>query len=167
MGSCFSSQEEKALKNCSIDSTPFHSLDGLTFKCVVLDCYDGDTCNVAIFIDKRLQQFKCRLSGIDTPEMKIENQHAQAVNARNFLIECITNKKLSNKNASKKEVQQHLHNNKTIIKIECGKWDKYGRLLATFYTTKRSFSFSSEKFCINHEMIKSGYAKPYNGGKKE
>ena len=97
--------------------------------------------------------------------MKIEQQHAQAVNARNFLIECITTKKLSNKNASKKEIQQHLHDNKTIIKIECGKWDKYGRLLATLYTTKRSF-LSKEKVCINQELIKSGFAKPYNGGSK-
>jgi endonuclease YncB( thermonuclease family) len=45
-----------------------------------------------------------------------------------------------------------------VVKIECGEFDKYGRLLVTVF---------HEGVNVNLDLISKGYAKAYNGGSKE
>ena len=89
-----------------------------TAKCVHV--YDGDTVQLVFPLqDDELFRWTCRLSGIDTPELrtrnKIEKKYGYVV--RNILREKILNK---------------------MITIECGEFDKYGRLLGKIYLKEQS-----------------------------
>ncbi len=157
MGCCIS-LEDKQLLNATLKNTKEHSFIGQINKCVIIDCYDGDTCTIAMFISKnQIQNFKCRLQGLDTPEIKSENRKL-AEDARNYLISLATETNFKGYNKTKKEIQEYLQNHKKILKIECGGWDKYGRLLGTLYIHDKN---------INQKLLQEGHAKPYSGGKKE
>jgi micrococcal nuclease len=81
------------------------------------------------------------MNGIDTPEMKSKNVNEKqaAVAARDFLSNLILDK---------------------IIIVECGDFDKYGRLLGELY-------FEGNPVSLSKQMIEKGYAKAYDGGTKE
>ena len=83
------------------------SLEGRKTVGKVVDIYDADTCKIIFGLDNVIVKFNCRLSGIDTPELKplrskpnrdIEKRAAQR--ARNRLIQlstdctCNSNKQL-------------------------------------------------------------------------
>lgn len=74
-------------------STPFHSLEGYSGPARVVDVYDGDT--VQIVLDERgvVVKANCRVSGIDTCEMRTRNADAKALakRARDCLLSKITN----------------------------------------------------------------------------
>jgi len=155
--SCFTSD----LLSTSLESTPFHSLDKVNQKCVVLDCYDGDTCIIALHIDRhKINLFKCRLIGIDTPEMK-GGDKCRAMEARDFLINSVSLQPIKS-NSTRREAQVHLSTFKRVVRVECGEWDKYGRLLIKLFVQQ-----GVKEKCINEELIKEGHAKKYDGGTKE
>ena len=58
-----------SLEDCTKD-TPEFSLCGLTLQGKVVECYDADTCKIVLPLQTSFYKFTCRLSGIDTPEMK-------------------------------------------------------------------------------------------------
>lgn len=115
------------------------SLNGINIDAKVVSVYDGDTITLVFKFSDKYYKWNCRLDGIDTPEIKSKNneEKALAVKARDFLREMILGK---------------------IVNIDCGDFDKYGRLLVTV---------TYEKECINDLMIVKGYAKTYFGGTKE
>jgi endonuclease YncB( thermonuclease family) len=45
-----------------------------------------------------------------------------------------------------------------IVIVECGEFDKYGRLLGKIHIND---------LCVNNKMIELGHAKAYDGGTKE
>jgi endonuclease YncB( thermonuclease family) len=53
--------------------------------------------------------------------------------------------------------------NKIVI-LQCGKWDKYGRLLGTIYVKGGCLS---KRENVNVWMVDNNLGKPYFGGKKE
>jgi endonuclease YncB( thermonuclease family) len=141
-------------------------LEGLTTIGKVVEVYDGDTCKIVLINDKKLLKYNCRLNNIDCPEIKpIKNTQnrelviKEALKARNRLVQLSTNCDCELDNEfSKKEIIKLLKSNTKIIQIECNKFDKYGRLLVVI---------SNGKNIINDTLINEGYAKKYNGGKKE
>jgi hypothetical protein len=56
------------LEDCTKD-TPEFSLCNLTLQGKVVECYDADTCKIALPLHNSFYKFTCRLNGIDTPEM--------------------------------------------------------------------------------------------------
>lgn len=131
------------LLNCNINNTKYYTLDGDEYVCKCIKVYDGDTITVA-FIPNGLNtiyKYNIRLNGIDSPEIKSKNidEKAKAISSRDFLHEKIYNK---------------------ILNIKCGKFDKYGRLLADVY-------LYGEKNSINDLLIQNGYGYEYNGGTKQ
>ena len=136
------------LKNAT-NEIPFYSLNKKTFLAKVVDVYDGDTCTIVIKNKKKLQKYKVRMLGYDSPEMKprknIKNRDEiinKAKEAKNALINKINNE---------------------LIYIDCGSWDKYGRLLGTLYTIKNN----KKSLNINQWMIDNDYGYVYNGGTKK
>lgn len=132
--------------NCGRDILDKENIEWLTFdkqflRCLVKDVYDGDTITVAIPLNKKPYLVKCRLSGIDAPEIRTKNiaEKKAGIKSKEFLSVKILNKK---------------------IWVECGKWDKYGRLLITIYMEK------NKKTCINLEMVNNNLAVKYDGKKK-
>ena len=138
---------EDAIKNATKETQEF-SLCGLTLKGKVVECYDADTCKIVIPIKDSLYKFTCRLNGIDSPEMKP------------LLSVANRDKEIEAAKAAKAELEKLVLNK--IVVMECGKWDKYGRLLAVLHV-----SDANKIINVNSHMILSGFGYRYNGGKKQ
>lgn len=115
------------------------SLDGYIIDAKIVKIYDGDTVHSIFEYNNKLYKWVCRLDGIDTPEIKSKNpkEKEAAIKTRDFLKEKILDK---------------------IVKINCKKFDKYGRLLIEIYCDNDN---------INNLLIEKNYAKKYDGGTKE
>ena len=121
-------------------------------KCV--DVYDGDTIQLVFPLQTELFRWTCRLTGIDTPEIRTRNKTEKefGYTVRNILREKILNK---------------------MVVIECGEFDKYGRLLGKIFLREEHKNQSGggegegENPSINDWLIQNKYAFPYDGGKKQ
>lgn len=125
------------------NSVPLFSFAGI-HRVKVVDVYDGDTVKVVLYLNRSLVRIPVRLAGIDSPEMKPsrsaphrEEEKLAAICARDALRDRILNK---------------------VVRWECTGPDKYGRWLGTFFDSRGN---------VNTWMTAKGYAKPYDGGKKE
>jgi endonuclease YncB( thermonuclease family) len=117
---------------------PLFTLSGLQLDAKCVKCYDADTIHIVIHLNNKLQRFVCRLIGIDSAEIKSKNNNEKeaAIKARDYLKDMILNK---------------------IINVECGKFDKYGRLLITiFYEDKN----------VNEHLVEKRHAYKYDGKTK-
>ena len=155
-----------SLEDCTKD-TPEFSLCGLTLHGKVVECYDADTCKIVLPLQTSFYKFTCRLSGIDTPEMKPkkdkanrDNEIVWAKKARAELLRLICDTNFDNMDIKKDEVNKILQNNKKLITVKCLEFDKYGRLLVELYNTNdltKSF---------NNILVEKNMAVSYGGGKK-
>ena len=139
------------LKKATFKNTPEWTLKDRVFSVKVVKVYDGDTIWIALPLNGRICRMKVRLMGVDTPELKPpkskknrEKEIKKAKAARDFLSEMIMDK---------------------IITIECGGWDKYGRLLGTLFIKKRKYC-TNYKININQLLIDKKHGVPYFGGTK-
>ena len=109
--------------------------------CKVIKVYDGDSITVAAKLHESfsVNRFSVRLNGIDTPEMRAqnENEKKRAFIAKDFLEKRILNQ--------------------TVYLEDVG-LEKYGRLLATVIHDGNN---------INEMMIENNHAYRYTGGKKK
>lgn len=124
----------------SDDNTSFISFDEETDEVKVLDVYDGDTVTIAKRMGENgpIYKFKCRLIGIDTPELRTRNakEKALGIKARDFLKDLVLDKVV-------------------LAKFSC--FDKYGRLLVWLYVENED---------VASKLIEAGLAREYHGGKR-
>ncbi len=115
------------------------NLEGMNLKGKVTKVYDGDTVHIVLPVFGGMYRWTCRIEGVDTPEIKSKNESEKekAVIARNALSELILNR---------------------LVKVKCGKLDKYGRLLV--YIDHDGTDVSSW-------LIQNNYAYEYDGGTKK
>ena len=108
-------------------------------KAKVVSVYDGDTVKIAFPLNKKMYRWNCRISGVDTPEIRTKDpdEKAMGYKVRDVLSEKILNK---------------------VVKVVCGRFDKYGRLLIDIYINGIS---------IGEWLISNGYAFQYDGGTKQ
>ena len=115
------------------------SLEGQEHLAKVVDVYDGDTIKCVFPIHNTLYRWNCRLSGVDTPEIRtrcsIEKKHGYKV--RDYLRDKILNK---------------------MVYVQCNDFDKYGRLLVNILY---------DDCIINDWLIQNDYAFQYDGGTKQ
>lgn len=156
----------KQLIECNTDTIPLFTLEG-NYIGKVVEIYDGDSCKIAIAYNNKLYKFVCRLSGIDTPELKPrldkENRDVEiqkAIMARNRLIELCTDVKIK-PTYTKNECNEIIYNNKKIISVDCYGFDKYGRLLVELYNI-----YIKKDKTYNTILIEEGFANAYDGGTK-
>ena len=133
---CF---RNKKLKKCTKDNTQWLSFNGKTLECKIVDIYDADTVTLVLLLNKQYYKVKCRLTGIDAAEIRTKNKMEKKVGIEgiDYLRGLILNK---------------------IVKVICGKNDKYGRLLGTIYYKNLN---------INEHIINKGYAYEYKGKTKK
>ena len=94
---------------------------------------DGDTIDAQIDLGFHMQaNLRFRLAGIDTPELRIKDQYADALKAKQYIENMILGARCV---------------------IESSKGDKYGRWLATVYLPDGS--------SVNEKLLQEGLAKPY------
>ncbi len=120
-----------------------------TFEAQVVSVYDGDTFSVCFIWCDIIIKWRCRSLGYDSAEMKpsLKNPNREH------------EKELAHK--AKNRFTELLNANPTgLIRIKCHEFDKYGRILVTIYNDINTES-------INDIMIKEGYGKVYDGGKKD
>ena len=147
------SKSTRNLKNIDIDDIEYFTLNGHNCYAKVVSIYDGDTCSVVFYWNGNLMKYKCRCDGYDSPEIKPRlNLH----NREEHIIQA--------KEAKAKFSEYVGFGKNELIYISFGKFDKYGRVLGTFY--KNINDFKHEK-SINQQMINNGYGYVYNGGTKK
>jgi endonuclease YncB( thermonuclease family) len=152
---------ESYLVNSTYDNTKDFSLENLIQNVRIVDIYDGDTCTCIMNLYNNKYKFHIRLAEIDTCEIKsknIENKNL-AIKARNRLFELVTNINLY-ENISRKDMRDQLNKKCYLIKLKCGKFDKYGRLLGHLY------SINNSDLSYNQILIKEKLAYYYDGGTK-
>lgn len=115
----------------------------------VVDVYDGDTIRVVFEYRGELIQYAVRMLGYDSPEMRppkaSPTRDAEKAAAR----------------ASAAALTEKIGD--AIVHLECGAFDKYGRLLATVFTRARDGSRGED---VNAWMLANRYGVPYGGGAK-
>ena len=121
---------------------PFLTLNNVKTSGKVVQVYDGDTCKIVIPFKHDLFKWNCRLTGLDTPELRTKNLKEKECGyyVRDKLRDKILNK---------------------VITVHCHEFDKYGRLLVTLYENP------SDSKSINDWLIENHYAYKYDGGTKE
>lgn len=137
---------EKSTDWDNYSDADYFTLDSQVFECKVVKVYDGDTIHVLFPYFDKMYKWNCRLTGIDTPELRTTNllEKEYGYKVRDILSDKILNK---------------------VIKIKCGEFDKYGRLLCEVYdnnTEETTFTNS-----INNWLIENNYAFAYDGGTKK
>ena len=161
------------LEDCTKD-TPEFSLCGLTLQGKIIECYDADTCKIALPLPNTttntFYKFTCRLNGIDTPEMKPlktkpnrDNEILWAKRARAELLKMICDTSFAssfdNLDIKKDEVIKILKQNKKLVTVKCLEFDKYGRVLVELYNGDSEKSF-------NDILVEKNLAVKYDGGHK-
>ena len=107
----------------------------------IVSVYDGDSVTAILDMGMGVQKkAKCRLYGIDTPEMR--------------------GKTVREKTAAKvaRDRVRELINEKTVLIQSMTKPDKYGRLLVKIWVGD---------VYLNDLLIEEGLARAYDGGKKQ
>jgi micrococcal nuclease len=158
MGQCFCceivcnkqnvNEIQNDLQNVDDNMVQLFSLDKQVYPAKIVRVYDGDTCFAVFKLNNQFVKFKVRMEGYDSPEMKpsLENKNRE--------------KEKKEAQKAKEELEKYVLNK--IVLLHCGKWDKYGRLLGTIFT-----SVNSTNVNINELMIKNGFGYKYDGGTKK
>lgn len=130
---------KKRLEKIIPENVPLFSFDGIQTYAKIYDVYDGDSVKIIFEHNGKLIKYKCRLYGIDTPEIRTRDKQEKELGfiARDFLRSCILDK---------------------VLKVDLLEFDKYGRLLIKIYNKNNQ--------SISDIMIQQEYAKPYFGGTK-
>lgn len=127
----------------TLASAPREEQRHFTRWCKVVDVYDGDTITIAMISKGVVVRRRCRIVGIDAPEMKgahlQESEKLAAVRARDYLRDELCPR--------------------SIFRVKCRGYDKYGRLLVSFSARKGGGD-------VSRRMIAAGHAYEYHGGTK-
>ena len=111
------------------------------YRAEVLSVYDGDSITVVLDLGLGLgAKVKCRLLGIDTPEIRTKSavEKKAGYKARDRLRDLILGK--------------------SVLLHSVKKPDKYGRLLVKVWTEENGF--------VNGVLLDEGLAREYDGGTK-
>lgn len=126
----------------------YFSFSGRKTQAKIVSVYDGDTCTAVFRLltnskNSPLIQYKIRMVGVDTPELKpllsVPNRDQIMARAKE----------------AKKAVEDKILNK--IVTLDCQGFDKYGRILATI---------TVEGLNLNEWLIAQNYAVSYDGGTK-
>lgn len=124
-----------------IDAPKFSDcVNGTTVDAKVVSVYDGDTIKVIFPLNGVLYKWNCRLTGVDTPELRTRHKLEKE---KGYIVRDELRKKILNK----------------VVTLECGDLDKYGRLLVKIIC-------DDGKCRVDEWLINSGYAFYYDGGTK-
>jgi endonuclease YncB( thermonuclease family) len=140
-------------------TTPEFSLEGLEAWCRLVDVHDGDTLTVvAEFLPGHFGKFHLRLLGIDTAEMTADAPavKAKALAARDRVMQLCTG---CTDCRSPADIRAALTKQVVMVRVRCGRNDKYGRTLADVSDSQSGGSIAAR-------LLAEGLAKPYDGGTK-
>lgn len=136
--------EDIILNSFTKENSNLMSLDGNTYKAKVVYIYDGDTMHVVFKEFGNYYRWNCRITGVDTPELRTKNKKEKEYG---YKVRDILREKLMDK----------------IVEINTFEFDKYGRLLIDVIMPEQE---NNEKITLSKWLINNKYAYEYNGGTK-
>jgi len=163
------------LLNATNKNVDLFNLNNKEIIAKIVNVYDADTCKAVFYLDNKLTKFTIRLVGINTPEIRPPKSHPNrnalkkfAMKARNRLIQLCTDVSIDLDNMlSTYKCQKLVDNNRKLVKIKCGEFDKYGRLLGTIYPHYENENQVGGGFSFNQILINEEFAHEYHGGTKK
>jgi len=156
------------LENYNINNVTKFSLNNLFIETRVIEIYDGDTCTCILPVYNHFFKFNIRLADIDTCELKSKSNNNKnlALEARKRLCSLISDDFVDiDLNISKKDLISKLNSKCYIIKIKCGDFDKYGRLLGWLYNNDATTETPLQQ-SFNHILLDEKLAYKYEGKTK-
>jgi endonuclease YncB( thermonuclease family) len=143
-------------------NTQSFSLQNLECYCRVVKIYDGDTITVIIHVFNCFYKFSVRLLGIDTCEIKSNNEvnKTLAIKARKRLFELISNVDTNDTNYTNIDIDKYLSDNVCLVYIKCNEFDKYGRILCDIYKNE------DKERTFSEILLDEKLAYSYDGKKK-
>jgi len=152
-------REKLILMMAEINDYPLFSLNGLVTYAKLLSNYDGDTGDILFMFKGNPMRMKARFTGYDTCEIKTslndpqrDDKKRRAYEAKQRLWYLCTN------------TEDLKAKHRTLIKIKCHEFDKYGRLLITAFN--ENDDCNNDSLSINQKMINEGHGYAYDGGTK-
>jgi endonuclease YncB( thermonuclease family) len=141
-------KESMELSNFTKENTNLMSLDGKFYTAKIVYIYDGDTMHVVFKEFGEFYRWNCRISGVDTPELRTKNDAEKAMGYK---------------------VRDHLRKDlmNMVVKIRCGEFDKYGRLLIDVCMPEWTLDNPDEPKMLSEWLIEHKYAYAYGGGTKQ
>ena len=138
---------QNILDNKTSENTSFLSFNNKTYNAKIVYIYDGDTMHVIFKEFNQYFKWKCRINGVDTPEINTKNKKEKefATKIRDILKEKLLNQ---------------------ILTIKCFEFDKYGRLLIDIIIPKQITNLKNE-IMLSEWLIQNNYAYKYSGGTKQ
>lgn len=137
------------IKKLDPDSISYFSWKGKTFYAKPCNIYDGDTFSICWIWKDQPIKYRCRCLGYDSPEMKPLKSNPNRDKEKELAL------------VAKTRFTELLNaNSNGVVKVECGEFDKYGRILVTVWNEVDTKS-------INQIMLDEGHGKAYDGGTKE
>ena len=160
------------LQQCTYQNTPIFSLEGQTVRAKCIDIYDGDSATFAIMVHGTVYKFKCRLSGIDTPEIRPsrsnpnrDHEKKAAKYVRNRFLQLVTGAAVDlHHDYPKKEIKQMLSSSTKLVWLKCGKFGKFGRCLIKVFLEESDLP--DKMASVNKILLGEELAYKYYGGKK-
>ena len=160
------------LEECTSKNTPFFTLEGRVFRAKAVDVYDGDTATFVLELHGSFYAYKMRLSGIDTPEIRVSKQSPTrveekraAIYTRNRLLQFMCDQDIDLNTAyTRGQVRALLAKNRKLVWLKCGKAGKFGRTLVHVFLAEEDVG--AKERCLNKRLVREGLAYPYHGGKK-
>ena len=147
-----SNDRRNELKRQTNDSLIRFTLKGKTSLAKVVSIYDGDTCDLAFYLDDQTDnvvRYKCRMSGYDAPELDEPNGEV----ARNYLAHlCLGQDPGRLREITKDNLQNKLDNSKTLVFAKFGREGKYGRPVVTLHPTSPRANKVIDDIIINNQM---------------
>jgi len=138
--SCFSVCNVESMNWETVNNDiPMFGFQGEIHEGKIVNVYDGDTVKIVMKMFGKFYRFNCRIEGVDTPELRTRNKKEKEMGI-------MVRDKLRTKILDK------------MVKVKCGKFDKYGRLLVDIIIDNTS---------ITKWLIDNNYAFSYDGGTKK
>lgn len=158
----FSKIYNKCLYKSHDHSTPIYTMNGKEGWARVVEAYDADSIKIVFKKGRRYKKYILRLAGIDAPELATRDlkEKEMGYRARDRLISLITHQDYRELPRDKKEIVQLLNSKVYLVYCRFYEIDKYGRVLIDISRYKNGKTY-------NQILVDEGYAKIYNGGKKE
>ena len=155
MGLCISRNREYT-RLCRMNNIESRTFDGLTCLAKLVSIYDGDTFKIimGLISGELFYLYSVRLAGIDTPEVRpTQDTPDRELHKKAGLYV--------------KELLRMAFPEGTIFYIDFQKEEKYGRLLGTICTTKKSWLGTIKKHRnICQGLLDMHLALPYKGQSK-
>ena len=157
-----------SFENYNYNNTEDFSLNEYITYARVVDIYDGDTCTCIIPFNNKYYKFNIRLAEIDTSEIKSKDvKHKNlALFAKKKLCSLISSDfNELELDIKRKDLRKLLNDKCYIIKLKCGEFDKYGRLLGYLFNNINDCLDNEKSY--NYCLIRENLAYKYDGGTKE